>query len=158
MVLAVPYVHQGYLIPMTEFFKSWNPKCRTKRSSVAPCGLWNCKLTWITSRRFCLKPFGMGTFLFGVCWGINLQQMNVFWTLSKETLQYYAPIGLLVFDKKMQGLGHRWTPLDSPLRIETVLSKPRKKEMQKRVARLHYMFRHGRLVFKNPHIYVDTWI
>lgn len=134
---------RGRSDPHDWIFQLVESRSYAKRSSVAPCGLWNRTLTWIASRRFCLKPFGWEHSCFSVCWGINLWQMNVFWSLYKEALQYYALIGLSGF----------WSQMNTTEQPAT--NRNRSRPWKSRVARLHFVYLGRYLrscVFINSHI------
>lgn len=121
MLPAVPSVHWGSLIPMTELSKPWNPNRRRKYHLWPPAACET--VNWLESHPedSHLNPLEWEHSCLSIYRGINLWQINAFWSLSKETLQYYTAIGILAFDT-----GHRWTPLNRPVRTNTApfMSKP----------------------------------
>lgn len=100
MLPAVPGVHWGRLSSVTDLSKPWNTNHRRKYHLLPPAA---CETSsWLESRPgdSLLNPLEWEHSCFSIYWGINHWQMNVFWSLSKETLHYYTLFGLLVFDRK----------------------------------------------------------
>lgn len=116
------HVHQGSLIPVTELSKPWNPNRRRKYHLWPPA---TCEtVSWLESCPG--DSLGMGTFLFQ-CLLRNK-------SLADECflIPFQRDFTVLCADwppdiwQITQGFGHRWMPLNRPVRTNIVLflSKP----------------------------------